>query len=138
MWNDPTSRGREQPGLSPEGRPPLQERRMAAWIGRSLRIDGKVISSEDLTIDGQVEGTIEVGDHSLMIGVGAAVKADLAAKTITIGGAVTGNVMAKDRVDLRATGSVDGDIVAPHFIMADGAIVRGSVDARGSKAKAPA
>jgi cytoskeletal protein CcmA (bactofilin family) len=114
--------------------PTFDERRTAAWIGKALRIEGKVISHENLTIDGQVEGTIEVGDQSLTIGAGAAVTADLTAKTITISGAVTGNVVASDKVDLRATGSVDGDIAAPRLFMADGAIIRGRVEIRGNKA----
>src|SRR4029079_14730076 len=59
---------------------PADERRVAAWIGRALTIEGRIVSQEHLTIDGQVEGTIEVGDHSLMIGAGATVKADLTAK----------------------------------------------------------
>lgn len=109
------------------------ERRRAAWVGKSLRIEGKIVSVDDLTIDGQVEGTIEVGDHSLVIGAGAAVKADLAARTITISGAVTGSVIAIEKVDLRATGSVVGDIVAPRLVLADGAVITGRIEA-GDKA----
>jgi cytoskeletal protein CcmA (bactofilin family) len=109
------------------------ERRTAAWIGKALRIEGRIVSQENLTIDGQIDGTIEVGDHNLMIGPGAAVKADLTAKTITISGAVTGNVLATDKVHLQATGSVDGDITTPRLIMADGAVIKGRVDARGEK-----
>src|SRR5438093_13190004 len=92
------------------------ERRVAAWVGKALRVEGRIISSEDLTIDGSVEGSIELDDHSLTIGTGAAVKADLTAKTITISGAVTGMVRATEKVDLRETGSVDGDINPPRFV----------------------
>src|SRR3970040_2349060 len=88
------------------------QRRVAAWIGKSVRVEGKVISGEDLTIDGDVEGSIEVGNHKLTIGPGAAIKADLLARAITISGAVTGNVRALEKVDLRATRSVDGNISA--------------------------
>jgi cytoskeletal protein CcmA (bactofilin family) len=111
---------------------PLTERRVAAWIGKALRVEGRIISAEDLTIDGAVEGSIELGDHSLTIGTGAAVTADLVAKTITISGSVRGTVMATEMVDLRATGSVDGDITTPKFVMADGATARGKIEA-GSK-----
>lgn len=107
----------------------MTERRVAAWIGKAVRVEGKVISNEDLVIDGDVEGSIEVGDHNLTIGEGAAVKADLLAKTITIAGSVTGDVVAIDKVDLRASGSVEGDISAPRFSMADGSTVTGSVKA---------
>jgi cytoskeletal protein CcmA (bactofilin family) len=112
---------------------PVEERRTAAWIGKSLRIEGRIVSQENLTIDGQVDGTIEVGDHNLMIGVGAEVKADLEAKTITVSGAVKGNVTAADRVVLQSSASVDGDISTPRLMMADGAVVKGKVDARGGR-----
>ena len=106
----------------------LDERRRTAWIGAEIVVKGDVLCSRDLTIDGHVDGTIEVGDHTLTIGAGAAIKADLVAKAITISGAVTGNVTARDKVDLRATGSVDGNINVPRLAMADGAVVRGRVD----------
>jgi cytoskeletal protein CcmA (bactofilin family) len=112
---------------------PPDERRTAAWIGKALRIEGRIVSQEHLTIDGQVEGTIEVGDHSLMIGPGADVKADLIAKTITVSGAVTGNLTATERVVLQPSASVDGDITTPRLSMAEGAVVKGKVDARGAR-----
>jgi len=112
----------------------VDERRVSAWIGTALIVQGKVISSQDLTIDGKVEGTIELGDHGLTIGSGAEIKADLVAQTITISGAVTGNVTATSVVDLRSTGSVDGDITTPRLIMADGAVIKGKVDANRKKA----
>jgi len=107
--------------------PTADERRHAAWIGKSLFVRGDVISSEDLVIDGTFEGTIEVGDHALTIGPAAEVKADLVAKIITIHGAVVGNVTARERLDLQASASVDGNVKAPRFAMADGATLRGSV-----------
>ena len=104
------------------------ERRVAAWIGSAVRVEGKVIATEDLTIDGHVEGTIELGNNSLTIGQGARIKADLSARVVTISGTVTGNVKATEKFDLRATGSVDGDIVAPCVLMADGAVIMGKVE----------
>jgi cytoskeletal protein CcmA (bactofilin family) len=109
------------------------ERRMRAWVGEALTVHGKIISTQDLTIDGRVEGTIELGNHTLTIGSGAEVKADLAAQTVTISGTVTGNVTATSIVDLRATGSVAGDIITPRLIMAEGAIIKGRVDAAGKR-----
>lgn len=125
---NPTGAGVEPRSSSASDSGP-RERRVVAWIGRGIRIEGKVISAEDLVIDGQVEGSIELSDHDLSIGPGGAVRADLFAKRITISGAVTGNVKAFERVDLRATGSVTGDISAPRFVMVDGAVVLGRVDA---------
>jgi cytoskeletal protein CcmA (bactofilin family) len=109
------------------GAPNTTERRMIAWIGKAVRVEGKVISAEDLTIDGTVEGSIELGGHSLTIGEEARIKADLLAKTVTISGKVTGNVKGVEKVELRATGSVEGDITAPRLVMADGATVIGKV-----------
>jgi cytoskeletal protein CcmA (bactofilin family) len=106
---------------------PFDERRVAAWIGKAITLKGDVICSQDLTIDGVVEGTIEVGQHSLMVGVGASIRADLVGRVVTIGGSITGNVTATERVDLKATGSVEGDITTPRFAMAEGAVVRGRV-----------
>ena len=112
---------------------PQTERRTVAWIGRGVRIEGKVISKEDLVIDGQVDGAIEVSDHNLSIGPSGGIRADLFARRIVISGAVTGNVKALESVDLQATGSVIGDISAPRFVMADGAAVAGRVDAGASR-----
>jgi cytoskeletal protein CcmA (bactofilin family) len=111
----------------------IDEKRISAWIGTALTVEGKVISTQDLTIDGAVEGTIELGNHGLTIGPAAKIKADLVAQTVTISGMVTGNVAAASIVDLRATGSVDGDITTPRLIMADGAVINGKVDAAGKR-----
>jgi cytoskeletal protein CcmA (bactofilin family) len=115
--------------------PPPSERRTNAWVGKALRLEGKIISREDLRIDGEVEGSIEVGGHDLTIGAEAAVKANLIARVITISGAVIGNVQASEKVDIHATGSVTGDIRTPRLAMAEGAMVTGAVDA-GSKSAA--
>ena len=128
------SRERVPAGAPSEPISSLDERRMRAWIGKSLVVQGKVVSTEDLTIDGRVEGTIELGDHSLTIGPGAAIQADLIAQKIIISGEVTGNILASAIVDLRATGSVDGDIITPRLVMAEGATIRGKVDATGGNA----
>ena len=113
----------------PDPNAQANERRVGAWIGKAVRVEGKVTSGEDLIIDGDVEGSIEVGDHSLTIGPGAKIKANLAAKTVSISGSVKGNVKASERAELRAGGSVDGDITSPRFLMADGATVSGKVAA---------
>jgi cytoskeletal protein CcmA (bactofilin family) len=129
MANAATQRQPAQADAHTETSSRFTERRVAAWIGKALRVEGRIVSTEDLTIDGQVEGSIELGDHSLTIGDGAAVTADLTAKVITISGSVTGRVRATEMVDLRATGTVDGDITAPRFVMAEGATARGKIEA---------
>ena len=109
------------------------ERRRAAWIGGSILVKGDVVSSEDLVIDGKVEGTIELGDHNLTIGTGAAVVADLVAKNITISGEVKGDVVGSGTVELKSSAKVEGDINAPKFVMAEGAALRGKVETGAKK-----
>ena len=106
----------------------MEERRKAAWIGGSIVVKGSVVSTEDLVIDGQVEGTIENGNHGLVIGQAAIVIADLVAKSVTIAGNVKGSVMGNAKVELKSTARVEGDITAPKFAMEDGAVLIGKVD----------
>src|SRR4030095_11110692 len=82
-------------------------------IGKSVVIKGELNGSEDLTIEGHVEGTIKLQDHVLTIGPNGKIKAQVFAKSVIVLGEVTGNVTASDKVDIRDNGSVDGDIVSP-------------------------
>jgi cytoskeletal protein CcmA (bactofilin family) len=111
----------------------MDERRMASLIRKSISIKGDVVSSGDLVIDGQVSGTIELGDHSLTIGSTAAVTADLVAKIVTVSGKVKGNVMGVAKVELKSGGSIEGDVTAPAFAMEEGASLAGKVDAHGKR-----
>src|SRR6187200_516936 len=97
-------------------------------IGKSVVIKGELNGSEDLTIEGQVEGTIQLRDHVLTIGPNGKIKAQVFAKAVVVLGEVTGNVTASEKVDIRDNGSVDGDIVSPRVAIAEGAHFRGSVD----------
>jgi cytoskeletal protein CcmA (bactofilin family) len=97
-------------------------------IGKSVVIKGELNGSEDLTIEGHVEGTIQLKDHVLTIGPNGRIKAQVFAKSVIVLGEVTGNVTASDKVDIRDNGSVDGDIVSPRVAIAEGAHFRGSVD----------
>ena len=105
-------------------------------IGKSVVIKGELNGSEDLTIEGQVEGTIQLRDHVLTIGANARIKAQVFAKAVVVLGEVNGNVTATDKVDIRDNGSVDGDIVAPRVAIAEGAHFRGSVDMQRKGAQA--
>jgi cytoskeletal protein CcmA (bactofilin family) len=112
-------------------------------IGKSVVIKGELNGSEDLTIEGHVEGTIQLKDHVLTIGPNGRIKAQVFAKAVIVLGEVTGNVTATDKVDIRDNGSVDGDIVSPRVAIAEGAHFRGSVDMQRKagaepKAQAPA
>ena len=106
-------------------------------IGKSVVIKGELNGSEDLTIEGHVEGKIELREHVLTIGPNGKIKAELYAKAIVVLGEVIGNVSASEKVDIRENGSVEGDITAPRVAIAEGAHFRGSVDMQ-SKAVKPA
>jgi len=106
-------------------------------IGKSVVIKGELNGSEDLTIEGQVEGTIQLRDHVLTIGPNGRIKAQVFAKSVIVLGEVTGNVTASDKVDIRDNGSVDGDIVSPRVAIAEGAHFRGSVDMQRKGAEKP-
>src|SRR4051812_24426005 len=107
-------------------------------IGKSVVIKGELNGSEDLTIEGHVEGTIQLRDHVLTIGPNGRIKAQVFAKAVIVLGEVTGNVTASDKVDIRDNGSVDGDIVSPRVAIAEGAHFRGSVDMQRKAAAAAA
>jgi cytoskeletal protein CcmA (bactofilin family) len=97
-------------------------------IGKSVIIKGELNGSEDLTIEGAVEGKIELRQNILTIGPNGKIKAQVFAKSVVILGEVTGNVTATEKVDIRDNGSVDGDIAAPRVAIAEGAHFRGSID----------
>ncbi len=109
-------------------------------IGKSVVIKGELNGSEDLTIEGQVEGTIQLRDHVLTIGPNGKIKAQVFAKAVIVLGEVHGNVTASEKVDIRDNGSVDGDIISPRVAIAEGAHFRGSVDMqrKGAAAAQPA
>jgi cytoskeletal protein CcmA (bactofilin family) len=97
-------------------------------IGKSVVIKGELSGSEDLTIEGNVEGRIELRENVLTIGPNGKIRAEVFAKSVIVLGEVAGNVTASEKVDIRDNGSVDGDIVSPRVAIAEGAHFRGSVD----------
>ena len=96
-------------------------------LGKSVVIKGELSGSEDLILYGHMEGSISLPDHTLTIGPHADIKAGISAKAVVVMGAVTGNVTAGEKVDIRATGSVTGDIVSPRLAIAEGGSLRGRV-----------
>ena len=97
-------------------------------IGKSVIIKGDLTGSEDLTIEGQVEGKIELRQNVLTIGPNGKIKAQVFAKAVVVQGEVQGNITATERIDIRDNGSVDGDLSAPRVAIADGSHFRGSID----------
>jgi cytoskeletal protein CcmA (bactofilin family) len=107
-----------------------------ARIGKTVVICGEVKGSEDLIVDGRVEGTVNLSESRLTIGPNANVAADLSAKDVLILGQVKGNVVASGRVELRAGCNVEGDIRALRLAVEDNAVFRGKVDLTQTAAKA--
>ncbi len=107
-------------------------------IGKSVVIKGELSGSEDLTIEGNVEGRIELKENILTIGPNGKIRAEVFAKAVIVLGEVTGNVTASEKVDIRDNGSVDGDITSPRVAIAEGAHFRGSVDMQRAGSSKPA
>jgi cytoskeletal protein CcmA (bactofilin family) len=111
-----------------------------AHIGKSVVIKGELSGSEDLYVDGNVEGKIELRNHSLTIGPNGNVKADVTAKAVVIQGKLDGAVNASDRVELRKAAVVSGDVTTQRIAIEEGAFLRGKVDIQkeAGKSAAPA
>jgi cytoskeletal protein CcmA (bactofilin family) len=132
MWNKPGSSASdtpEQPNSTiptTGGRMP-DDRRTVAWVGKSVIFRGDLISAEDMTIDGRIEGTIEVRDHHLTIGPNANIEADLVAKQVTIFGKVNGSVTGNEKVEIRIGASVEADLTCSLLAIQEGAHFSGKV-----------
>jgi len=107
-----------------------------AQIGKSVVIKGELSGSEDLYVDGQVEGSIALKNNSLTVGPNGLVKASVDAKVIVVQGKLEGNVQASDRVDLRKSAVVTGDIATQRISIEEGAYLKCKVDMAGKSEKA--
>lgn len=105
-------------------------------IGKSVVIKGELNGSEDLTVEGHVEGKVELKQHVLTVGPNGRIHAEVFAKVVVVLGQVVGNITASDKVDIRDKGVVEGNIIAPRVAIAEGSQFRGSVDMQ-RKADAP-
>ncbi len=102
--------------------------REPATIGTSIRINGDLTGDEDLIIDGNVEGTINLEKSNLTIGTNGRIKANIHAKSVIVEGELRGDIIAKEKVVLRRTGNMRGNIVAPRVTLEDGAMFKGSIE----------
>ena len=107
-------------------------------IGKSVIIKGELSGGEDLTIEGKVDGEIELRDHVLTIGPNGKIKAQVFAKSVIVMGKVAGNITATDKINIRENGTVEGDINAPPVTISEGAQFRGSIDMQRERAPLPA
>ena len=99
-----------------------------ATIGKSLKIKGTLGGLEDVYVDGEVEGNIELEENTLTVGPNGNISADVKAKNITVLGRLTGNVVAGERIEIRKTGSLEGAVTSTRIVIEDGAVFRGSID----------
>lgn len=100
----------------------------SAALGKNVTVKGQIVAREDLTIDGEVEGTVECHDHRLTIGPNARVQSNLKAREIVIHGSIQGNVEAADKIDIKKEAKLVGDIKTSRIVIEDGAYFKGSID----------
>src|SRR5262245_29848051 len=146
MWNresaprsEPMPQTPSYAAPSTSGQPatgPVEERRVVAWVGKSVVFRGDLISSEDMTIDGRVEGSIEVRNHHLTIGPNASIEADIAARLVTVFGKVAGTLAAEERVEIRHGATVEADLTCQTLAIQEGAFFCGKVAMNGRQTKA--
>ena len=97
-------------------------------IGRSIFIKGEISGNQDLIIDGRVEGEIQLRENQVTVGENGKISGEIHAKTIIINGEVVGNMFARERLEIKSSGALKGDITSPKLIIDDGAFFKGSID----------
>lgn len=147
MWGEKKNEGaappafRETPAPAAPLREPVRETRAPepvretparnagiATVGKNLLVKGTISGTEDLYVDGEVEGAIELKENNITVGPNGKVNANLHARDIVVLGRVKGNVRAVERLEIRKTGSLIGDIVTARVVIEDGAYFKGSID----------
>ena len=123
------------PVVEPVNRAPISAGDQAT-IGKGLLVKGEITGSESLYIDGKVEGSINLPGNRVTVGRNGQVAASITAREIVVLGKIRGNVSASDRVDIRAEGSLSGDVAAARISIEDGAFFKGGIDIRKPEGKA--
>jgi cytoskeletal protein CcmA (bactofilin family) len=122
------------PAFEPAGRAPVSAGDQAT-IGKGLFVKGEITGSESLFIDGKVEGSINLPGNRVTVGRNGQVAASITAREIVILGKVRGNICTSDRVDIRAEGSLTGDVAAARISIEDGAFFKGGIDIKKAEGK---
>lgn len=107
-----------------------------ANIGKSISIKGDLTGNEDLVLEGKVEGKVELPNNQLTIGANGVVQAEIQAKSVVVVGKVTGNIRGTERIEIQATGVVEGDVSSPRLVVAEGAVLNGAIQMTGKGAAA--
>jgi cytoskeletal protein CcmA (bactofilin family) len=100
----------------------------ASTLGRSMVLKGELTGKEDLTVEGQFEGTIDVAENTVTVGAQGQVKSEIRARHVIVHGSVSGKIAAREKIDIRRTGNVTGDLVASGVAIEDGAYFKGSIE----------
>jgi cytoskeletal protein CcmA (bactofilin family) len=100
----------------------------SASVGKAVMVKGQIFSREDLYIDGDVEGNVELAEHRLTVGPNGKVKASVKAREIVVLGNIQGNVEASDKVEIRKDARLVGDIKTARIVIEDGAYFKGGID----------
>jgi len=98
-----------------------------ANVGKSITIKGDISGNEDVLVEGKVEGKVDLPEHQLTIGANGICEATVNAKTVIVVGRVAGDVTGIERVEIQASGVVDGDVKAPRLVVEEGAVLNGSI-----------
>ncbi len=114
-------------------KPVVEARADVGHIGKSVVIRGELSGSEDLYLDGEVEGDINLRDHKLVIGPNGKIHASITARDVVVHGRLTGNVSASERVELKRGCSLTGDVVTQRIVIEDGAFFKGAIDIKETK-----
>ena len=124
------------PGRS-ASEPQMDTHRGQAVLGKSVIVKGQILSREDLTIDGEVEGTVELQEHRLTVGPNGKVLASVKAREIVVLGTIHGNVETTDKIDIRKEAKLVGDIKTARIVIEDGAYFKGNIDIVRAEAPRP-
>jgi cytoskeletal protein CcmA (bactofilin family) len=125
MWSQKRTDAKGTDTMSPLDVDAVHE---SGWLGSSLRVKGDITGTEDLLIDGWVEGLIELDGRKLTVGTTAKVTADINARDVVVHGYVKGNIRAKGRVEIKKDGSVVGNLTTAQIMIEDGADFKGSIE----------
>ena len=133
MWKKPDLESKDVPAqpakpVSSASAPEKVNRGQAAIIGPSITINGDVTGDEDLVIQGKIDGVIKLKQNNVTVGQQGVVNANISANVITIEGESRGDLHGDEKVIIRKTGNVEGNIEAPRVVLEDGAIFKGSID----------
>jgi cytoskeletal protein CcmA (bactofilin family) len=133
MWKknpeeEPLSQPSPRDISAPLGQSLVRPAAAAARVGSTLSFKGELSGDEDLVIDGEIEGNIELGSSRLTVGPEGRVQADIRAREIIIQGSVRGKLRATDRLQITRTGNLMGELVAGRIVIEDGAYFKGSID----------